>query len=165
MSLPEVLPSEASELASFETPVVSSVIPNVVWSIEKHKVAQMLALEGKPKTQISRETGVPVPTINKWLQHGEFRDYINQIVMEAAGTAKALLISLDLKILNARIAAAEESGDYGRLSGKDTLDIADSLRKLTSADEDKEDSKYSSILEKILGITGSKPIEVPATTD
>ena len=162
-TLPEVIPSEAFELASFETPVVTTTVPNVRWSIEKHLVAQDLAIAGINKTQISKNRKVPVPTINKWLENGEFRDYVNQIVMEAAGTAKALLISLDLKILNARIAAAEESGDYGRLSGKDTLDIADNLRKLTGADESKEDSGYASIMKKILGITENKPIEVTAT--
>ena len=163
--LPGVIPSEAFELASFETPVITSKVPNVVWSIEKHKVAQMLALEGKNKTAISKETGVPVPTINKWLQHGEFRDYINDITMEAAGTMKAMLISLDLKMINARIEAAEVSGDYARLSGKDTLDIIDNLRKLTGADESKEDSAYANVMKKMLGITAGKPIEVYATEE
>ena len=151
--------TDAHELAAYETPVSTLPIPNVTWSIEKHKVAQMLALEGKSIAQISRETGVPVSAINKWNQHGEFRDYKRQIIMEAAKESKDMLLSLNLKILNARVAAAEETGDYARLSGKDTLDIMESVRKLTTNDDPKEDSQYSSILEKILGIT-NKPIEI-----
>lgn len=154
--------TEAHELAHYETPVSTLPIPNVTWSIQKHTVAQMLALEGKSIAQISRETGVPVSAINKWNQHGEFKDYKNQMVMEAAKESKAMLLSLSLKMLNAKVAYAEETDSYGRLSGKDILDIMETVRKLTTNDDAKEDSQYSSILEKILGIT-NKPLEISST--
>lgn len=158
ITAPPALGTEAFELADFETPVSGAPLPNVRWSIEKHKVAQLLALSGLAKTQISRETSVPLATINKWLQHGEFVDYVNQLVLESATMMKAKRLQLLTKILDARIAEAEKTGDYSRLSKLDTLDIIDRLRKETGEDEDRKESKYAQILEKIITATQGPPV-------
>lgn len=142
--------SEAFELADFETPVSTLPVPNVVWSIEKHTVAQMLALEGKSKARISRETGVPVGTITKWQQHGEFRDYINQLVLEQVAVLKARKLQDLLKTLAAREAAAEAADDWAGFSKADSLDILAAIRKETGEEERREDSRYSQVLEKLL---------------
>ena len=157
---PTVKETDAFELADFETPVSGDILPSVVWSIEKHKVAQMLALSGLSKSQISRETGVPLQTINKWVQHGEFSDYVNKLVLESATLMKAKRLQVLTKILDARIAEAEKVGDYARLSKLDTLDIIDRIRKETGDDEDRKESKYTQILEKLVGMssTTQKPL-------
>lgn len=160
--VPEAPATNAFELASFETPVDSTPLPNVVWSIEKHKVAQLLAVSGMSKSKISRETGVPLSTINKWLTHGEFTDYINSLVMESVTLMKAKRLQLLTKMLDARIEEAEVNGDYARLSKLDTLDIIAAIRKETGEEEKKDESKYTQILEKIVGMT-STPKVIPAT--
>jgi len=131
--------TDAFELADFETPISNALLPSVVWSIEKHKVAQMLALSGLSKSQISRETGVPLATINKWTQHVEFSDYVNKLVLESASLMKAKRLQVLTKILDARIAEAEKTGDYARLSKLDTLDVIDRIRKETGEDEDRKE--------------------------
>lgn len=145
--------TDAFELADFETPLSTSAVPNVMWSIEKHKVAQMLALSGLSKTQISRECKVPLGAIKKWQESSEFRDYVNQLVLESANLMKAQRLQILTKILNARIDEAEKTDDYARLSKADTVDIIAALRKETAEDEEKKESKYVQILEKMVELT------------
>jgi hypothetical protein len=159
--VPEAPATDAFELANFETLVDNSPLPNVMWSIEKHKVAQMVALSGLSKAQISRETGVPLSTINRWLTHGEFSEYINTLVLESASVMKAKRLQLLTKILDARIAEAETTNDYARLSKLDTLDIINAIRKETGEEEKRDESKYTQILEKIVGITSQPPKVIP----
>jgi hypothetical protein len=125
----------------------------------------MIALAGLSKVQVSRETGVPLSTINRWLQHGEFTDYINRLVLESAAVMAAKRLQVLTKILDARIAEAEKSGDYARLSRLDTLDIIDRIRKETVAEEDKQESKYTQILDKIVTLTSTPkpPKEIDVT--
>lgn len=147
---PALTGSAAFDLADYETPVVGNIqIPQVRWSIEKHRVAQMLALEGKPKSKISKETGVPVPTINKWLEHGEFRDYINQLVMNEASVMNAESLRMAIKTLRAREAAAEAADDWAGFSRADSMDIISTVRKLTG-EEHKEESSYLKVMEKLM---------------
>lgn len=158
VKLPATADTNAFELADFETPVSSAAVPNVMWSIEKHTVAQMIALSGLSKAQISRECKVPLGTIKKWMESAEFRDYINQIVLESANTMKATRLQLLTKILNARIEDAEKTGNYATLSKLDTLDVIAAIRKETSDVEETKESKYTQILEKIVGLTNSPKV-------
>lgn len=151
--------SEVFELADFETPLTCTPVPAVAWSIEKHKVAQLIATSGMSKQAIARETGVPLPAINKWLQNQEFSDYVNQVVLEAAAVMKAKRLQLMTKILDARIAKAEESDSYDKLSKLDTLDILAAIRKETGEDESDTESKYLHILDKIVSAS-SKTLDI-----
>lgn len=144
-------PTEAFELASFETPDKGpQQVPAVRWSIEKHRVASMLALEGKSRAQISRETTVPEATIKKWQENKEFQDYVQAIVNEEAGLMKSKLLQIKMKMLDARIAQAEETGDWAALSRKDTLDIMAEIREETVEKGDSEKSRYEQILSRIV---------------
>jgi protoheme ferro-lyase len=138
------------ELAEFETPVSLETIPPIVWSVEKYKVAQMLALHGKSKVDISIETKVPISTINSWCQHPDFKEYIKTTIEQAASTMKQDNISLLTKIIAARVAEAELSGDYSSLSKKDTLEIIKELNVITEDDTKKEESNYTKLLEKLV---------------
>jgi len=154
--------TDAFELADFETPLSTSAVPNVLWSIEKHKVAQLLALSGLSKAQISRETKVPLGAIKKWQESQEFRDYVNQLVLESANLMKATRLQILTKILNARIDEAEKTDDYARLSKADTVDIINAIRKETVEDEEKKESKYVQILEKMVELTHQpRTLELP----
>lgn len=145
--------TEAFELADFETPVsVPTQAPMVMWSLEKYRVAHMIAFEGKAKKQISRETGIPLYTINKWHSNPEFKSYIHSIVLENATADKAERLMIYNKILDARIEEAEKTGDYARLSKMDTVEILQAKRKETEKDEQKEESKYVQVLDKILSL-------------
>lgn len=150
----------AFELADFENLPSNTSLPPVVWSIEKHTVAQLIALSGMAKTAISRETGVPLGTINKWLQHEEFTDYINHIVLQSATSLKAKRLMILNKVLDARIEEAERLGDYSKLSKLDTLDVLAAIRKENGDEEKKEESKYIQILEKMAALSATKVIDV-----
>ena len=143
--------SGAFELASFETTVSHEVLPAVKWSIQKYEVAQMIALMGLKKTEIAKQTKVPLATINNWLKNSEFSDYINKLALESVNVLKAKRIQLLTKMLDARIEEAEdENGGYAKLSRKDTLDIIKELRDETEEAEKKQESSYTKLLEKIL---------------
>lgn len=150
-------------LADFETPVPSETIPPLKWSVQKYTVAQMIALHGKSKRAISLETKVPLNTINNWLAHPDFQAYIKQTLEQAAATMKNDSISLLTKIISARVAEAEVSGDYASLSKKDTLDIVKELNALTEDDNKKEESTYTKLLEKLIG-NSSKVVELQSQT-
>jgi hypothetical protein len=139
---------EAHELAEFETPYVQVQAMPVQWSIEKIKVAQLLALTGKTKTAVAKEMKLPLTVINKWLENGEFNEYIRNLVTEGASILKAKRLQLLTKILDARIEEAEREG-YSCVTKKDTVDIVSELRKETG--EDKHiDNSYTSLLEKLV---------------
>ena len=150
-----------SELAEYETPVSTTPVPAVAWSMEKHMVAQFLATKGMSKVQVSRETGVPLSAINKWLQNSEFTSYINQIVLDCASVMKAKRLGLLSKILDARIEEAERTGDYARLSKMDTLDIISAIRKETGDEDAAKESSYTRIMEKFLEINNRPAAPAP----
>lgn len=147
--------NETFELAEYETPVPVENIPTLVWSVEKYKVAQMLALQGKSRKDISLETKVPLATIDSWRKHPDFQAYIASLIDIAAATMKRDNISLMRKVVDARIAEAEKSGDYASLSKKDTLEIIKELNIMTEDDTKKEESNYAKLLEKL--VIGSMP--------
>ena len=64
-----------------------------------------------------------------------------------------------MKMIDARVAKVEELGDYSMLSGKDTLDIMESMRKDSEAKEDNEQSQYMKTIEALL-VKSSKPVIV-----
>lgn len=138
------------ELADFETPCSNEVIKPIVWSVQKYKVAQMLALHGKSKSEISKETLVPLATISAWAKHPDFIEYVKSLIEQAASTMKNDNISILKKIVAARVEQAELSGDYSKLSNKDTLDIIKELNVITEDDTKKEESNYTKLLEKLV---------------
>lgn len=155
----------AFELADFEieAPSAPTMVPAVRWSLQKYDVAQMLALSGESKTEISKQTKVPVATINNWLKNKEFSDYVNSILLESVNEAKSLRLKYYLKILKAREDIVEESGDWAHASSKDTLDILKELRAETEEQAKKEDSNYAKLLEKlVLNSNPPKVIDTPA---
>lgn len=147
------------ELADFETPLPTEAISPLIWSVEKYKVAQMIALHGKSIIDISRETKVPLSTINVWRKHPDFQDYIRQTIDKAASTMKQDNISMLTKIIAARVADAELSGDYASLSKKDTLELIKELNSITAEDTKREASTYDKLLEKlVMNSIGTKQI-------
>jgi hypothetical protein len=147
--------NQTFELADFETPVSTESIAPIVWSVQKYMVAQMIALHGKSLADISRETKVPLHTINAWRKHPDFQDYIHKTIDQAASTMKQDNISLLTKIIAARVAEAEITGDYASLSKKDTLELVKELNNITEDDTKKEASTYEKLLEKL--VMGSSP--------
>ncbi len=138
----------ADQLADFETEYVQVPSMPVKWSIQKFKVAQLIALSGKTKKAIAKEVGVPLPMINKWMENGEFSEYVNNLVMEGATLLKAKKLQILTKALDARIEEAEVEG-YGSITRKDTLDIITEIRKETG-EEKSADSGYMGLLEKLV---------------
>lgn len=158
--------TEAFELAEFETPVPMTPVLPVQWSVEKFKVAQMIALSGKTKTEIARITGVPLATINVWTKNSEFQEYIQKLVLESAELMKAKRLQLLLKMLEARIEEAEdpEGSGYGGLSRKDTLEIMAELRKETDEKDTAVQSNYEQLLGKLVELSATaaapKPVQI-----
>lgn len=146
------LPDEVdpAELCSFEQPVPLVPIKPLQWSVEKYEVAQLLALSRMNVAAVSAETGVPIHAIRRWKSHPEFQEYMDQLVLESASTLKALRLQVMRKILDARLAFAEDSGNYAALSSKDTLDLLDAMRKETEAQEAQPESNYMKTLEDLL---------------
>jgi hypothetical protein len=52
------------------------------WDTRKYKIADAIAA-GFPMTQISKMYDVPRPVIYAWLQHPEFKDHVDGIVLES----------------------------------------------------------------------------------
>lgn len=153
--------SEAFELAEFETQVPDTPVMPVQWSVEKFKVAQMIALSGKPKTEIAKITGVPLSTINLWLKHGEFQEYINRLVLESAELMKAKRLQVLIKIMEARLEEAELEGNYASLSRKDTVDIIREIREETEEKEATQRSNYEMLLDRLVEISSQTPKPKP----
>lgn len=149
MSNTENLP-DVYQMADFETPVPTEVVPAMVWSVQKYKVAQMIALQGKTRKQISEETKVPLWTIDKWANHVDFKAYVKSLIEQAAATMKQENISLLSKVIAARVEQAEKTGDYASLSRKDTLEIIKELNTMTEDETKREESQYSRLLEKLV---------------
>lgn len=144
-----VEPSSAYELASFETVHVATPAMPVQWSLEKFNVAHDLATTGKTKTKIAKDRKIPLAVINKWLESGEFRDYVDSIVQEAAKVSKNSRLKLLMKTLAAREEQAELEG-YAEFSRKDSLDIIAEIRKETGEDKGSQQSNYTTLLESLL---------------
>jgi len=139
---------DAGSLASFETVHKEVQVVPVRWSIEKHKTAEMLAISGKTKTAIAKELGIPLTAINSWLAHPDFKNYVDSIVTASAKEFHTELMSLKMKIVNARKAEAEING-YATLSNKDTLDVMAEIRK-DSTTSDTASTSYTNLLEKLV---------------
>jgi len=153
----------ADQLAPFETPHKGTQVVPIRWSIEKYKVAQMIALEGKTKTAIAKELSIPLSAINTWLAHPEFQAYINQTVLAGAEALKAKKLQLLMKTLAAREAQAELEG-YDQFSRKDSLDIISEIRKETG-EERSADSSYLNLLEKLVLNSTKQPTKIVAVED
>lgn len=151
---------DAFTLASFETPVTNEALPAVLWSVQKHEVAHMIAVQGVKPSEIAKQTGVPLSTINRWLKHPEFVAYVNQVTLESVNTLKAKRISMLSKMLDARVKEAEDDGGrgYAGLSQKDTLEIIKELRNETEDTEKAQESTYTKLLERMLA--NSVPAQV-----
>lgn len=151
---------EASKLASFETAHTQQQIAPIVWSVEKFRVAQMIAIDGKTKTAIAKELGIPLSAINTWLKHPDYKAYIEQTVLDAAKAIKNKKLQLLIKTLAAREAEAELEG-YSTFSRKDSLDIMTEIRKETG-EERAADTSYTQLLEKMVlnSAKGIQPLKV-----
>jgi hypothetical protein len=148
-----VIGSEAFELAEFELPVSTKPAAPILWSIQKYEVAQMVAMKGLSRKEISKVTGVPLATITRWLSNGEFTEYINKIIVESATLAKAKRLQFLTKVLDARMEEAELNGDFAGASKKDTLDVISELRKETEGEDKQEESNYMKLFEKLIDKT------------
>lgn len=151
------------ELEEFETAYVPTQVVPLRWSIEKYKVAQMFALEGKTKNAIAKELGVPITAINTWLQNPEFQEYITKTVMDGAQALKAKKLQLLMKTLHAREQEAELEG-YSSFSRKDSLEIIAEIRKEQGLDRT-EDSNYTALLEKLVTNSMKQPKTIVLTED
>lgn len=149
----------AFELADFETPLGSKELMPVVWSLEKHTVARMLALEGKSRAKISRETTVPEATIKKWQENEEFQEFMNSLVLKAAGVIDAKILSAKMKTLDARIAETEELDNWAQFTSKDSLELMSEIRKQTAKETESKNSPYLNVIERL-----AKLAAVPVTT-
>lgn len=152
----EVVPNNRGALEDFEHEYVPTAPATFQWSIEKYQIAQLYAMTGKSKKQISKELGLPLTFINKCFESNEFQKYMQDITLEAAKELKAEKIMDLRKALAARRELAEDMG-YENFSKKDTLDIMEALRK--EVGEDKvEESNYSKLLEKLVANTA--PVQI-----
>ena len=154
---------EANSLATFETPYAPVPIMPIRWSIEKYKVAQMIALEGKTKKEIAKELGIPLNAINTWMKNPEFQEYINDTVLESAKAMKGKRLQLLMKIYDARVEEAEKNG-YSGATSKDTLDLMTEIRKETG-EEMSKDSSYTHLLEKLVLNTAKQQLKVITVED
>lgn len=143
-------------LEEFETEYVPTAPATFKWSVEKYQIAQLYAMTGKSKKQISKELGLPLTFINKCFESNEFQKYMQEITLEAAKELKAEKIMDLRKALSARREIAEEMG-YETYSRKDTLDIMEALRKEVG-EEKTEDSNYAKLLEKLVANTA--PVQI-----
>lgn len=143
-------------LEEFETEYVPTAPATFKWSVEKYQIAQLYAMTGKSKKQISKELGLPLTFINKCFENNEFQKYMNDITLEAAKDLKTEKIRDLRKALDARREIAEEMG-YENYSRKDTLDIMEALRKEVG-EEKTEDSNYAKLLEKLVANTA--PVQI-----
>lgn len=143
-------------LEDFETEYAPTAPATFVWSVEKYQVAQLYAITGKSKKQISKELGLPLTFINKCFESNEFQKYMQELTLEAAKTLKAEKIMDLRKALAARRELAEDMG-YENFSKKDTLDIMEALRK-EIGEEKTEDSNYAKLLEKLVANTA--PVQI-----
>ena len=151
MSKPDLpVDYDPTVLAEFERETPLTPIKPLKWSVEKYEVAQLLALSRMTMVQVAEETGVPVHAIQRWKRHPEFQEYMDRVTLDTAETLKAKRLQVLRKILDARLELAEETGSYVNLSGKDTLDILEALRKETEAEENKPESNYLKTIEALL---------------
>jgi|LGOV01.1.fsa_nt_gb hypothetical protein len=152
--------SEASELQSFERSPSMTPIKEIVWSIEKYEVAQLCAITRFTDKEISEQTKIPLSTIKNWKAHPAFQKYMNTLMIDSAEMFKAKRLMVLSKTLDARIANAEETGDYGNLTGRDTLAIIEQLRKETEGDIKEEESHFMKTITTLLEKSGKKEVEI-----
>ena len=151
---------EASALNDFETPYVPKVAEPLMWSIEKYKVAELLAFSGKTKKAIAKELMLPVAIINKWCSNSEFMDSVHEMVGNQIKHMKNNRLMVLNKILQAKIELAEIEG-YADATRKDIVEVAAELRKETEGDTSK-DSNYARLLEKLIFNQPTQVINVGA---
>lgn len=155
----------ADQLAVGETLIPTEPVRPIQWSLQKYEAAQLLALSRHSVQEISDMIKIPVASINKWKQHPDFRKYMNKLLQETAETMKSYRLQVLSKILDARLALAEEHNNYASLSTKDTLDILDSIRKETESEDNKEHSNYMKLIEVLITDTATKKaLPVPETS-
>ena len=96
----------------------------------------------------AKKFGIPLNAIIAWMTNPEFRDYVYSINKEWAAKHKDFRMMALTKAFNARVEEAEENG-YADFSRKDTLDIAEAIRK-ESGEERSVDNSYTNLLEKLV---------------
>lgn len=139
---------DASELNDFETPYVPTLAAPLKWSIEKYKVAELLAFSGKTRRAIAKELSLPVSVVESWCKNSEFMDAVNEMIMDSVKHMKKERLRVLNKILQARIEQAEQEG-YADASRKDTVEIMEAIRKETGEDKS-QDSNYTRLLERLV---------------
>ena len=78
----EDLVPAVTELEEFETPLEVTKVTPMVMSVEKHEVAEMIAIKGMSVTRVSEETGIPVSAIKRWKRHPDFAKLIRDMILE-----------------------------------------------------------------------------------
>lgn len=139
---------EATELNEFETPFVPQVAAPLLWSIEKYKVAEMMACSGKTKKQIAKELNLPLGVVNKWCENSQFMEEVYRISQDYLKTMKQDNQMFLSQIIAARRAQAETAG-YADASKKDTVEIIAEMRKERGEDSSQQ-TNYTGLLENLL---------------
>lgn len=82
---------ESSDGSKHEVCVPSGLINSVpkkwVWNDDKYRVAELIAHTGNI-SEVSRQTGYNLTTLNGWRYHPEFARYINSIIYETGAAIK-----------------------------------------------------------------------------
>ncbi len=139
---------DVGELNDFETPYLPRVAEPMKWSIEKYKVAELLAFSGKTRKVIAKELALPLSVITKWCENTEFMDAVHEMLGDKIKHMKNSRLLVLNKILQARIEQAEIEG-YADASRKDTVEIIAEMRKESTGDPS-TDSNYARLLEKLV---------------
>jgi len=149
----------ATDLEEFETPLEVKEVKPMVMSVQKHVVAELIALKGYTVTQASEETGIPISAIKRWKKHPDFAKLVRDMILEKVDDMRAYRLGLCMQMIESRVRKVEELGDYSMLSSKDTLDIMDSMRKDSEKRDESEQSQYMKTIEALL-VKSSKPVVV-----
>lgn len=156
---------DPSQMEPFERPVSTKPMRPIAWSIEKYEAAQLLALSRMTEGDVAKELKIPLRVLRKWKLHPEFSEYMCKLALDGESALKAKRLMIMQKILDARIAQAEERGDYAGLSNKDTLAIITELRKETEGEDSKEKSNWMQTLDVLLSKTAEKQAQLLSPSD
>lgn len=152
---------DLSELEEFETPVDTRPVKPVHWSLEKYCVAQSLCLEGKSRTKISEETGIPLSTIRKWEKHPDFQAYMQELVLKQKDLLLAIHLQDLAKTLHAKRQYAEDNDDWKNYSRQDPTKIMETFHNISGSKEESEQSNYAKMMEMLLEKSNkAKTIEI-----
>lgn len=139
---------DACELNDFETAYTPVVATQMLWSVEKFKVAELMAFSGKTKKKIAQELGLPLGVLNKWAENPQFMEEVYRMSQDAFKLNKQSRQLYLAKVLAARIEQAEIEG-YADSSRKDTVEIVAELRKEENP-ESSSQTNYTNLLENLL---------------